>query len=1086
MKMIIFSFAILFIARESLYAQAHREILVHFNSDVERASKNDHTKKEVKIKSIKIKRLLNKFNLDSASLSTAFESFNEADTIQTTKDGRKIKHVNLSKVFSIKIPEGINIEDVLDSLKRLPEVAMASVNGYASDDLYSSRIVTNVLDDNLFQYQWGLKNIGQNIGGTLGEPGYDIKAEAAWNIFSGSNTLIGNLEGNGPYIHSEFASRIVAGSNTSTTGHATHVVGIYSAGIGQSGIVGVNPYARIYARGVGSKDITNDPTIISGINDVVSKSPVVINNSWALSYDVIGDQEGRYSPFVRQAFANAYKHDIVVVASAGNKDYDSPDANIYQYPAGFAGAIAVGSITNRGLKPWFSKYHDYVDIVAPGSDILSTYPPGLNASCVGSPLNGYICESGTSQAAPHVTGIVSLMRGYNPGLNNDDVENILKLSANKIKPLIYPYDSKGWNKEVGHGLVDAEKALQLSNPANIQHLYTVGGYDAGLTRIAAIRFYGAEGVTDKIYYGVYVHEVRATVPLNASTSYVWGRGVGTEGFGGTTGWADEGPNNFGLPLCEVVPGSQTASSVTLRTYVYYITEPLTNTVYGWYPTTPQNVQFAYTTIGQATPLSTGMEGVSSILKTSSSTWTAEPFGGNGIYTYQWLLNGAYVGSGRSVTLQINYNSTLQVNVTSAGQSASSSIYITTYTSGGGGGGGGCPFVFTQIDNTMIKDNNILHRSEFSKNVGSDIADLYKLNTRPDKVGNSFKLQIQELDDDHSYFDKFALYAIDHPDAMQIGVTEENETVMYDPSSIVWSSDILVNSSKAIPTEGAIEVNKNDKMSVKFLGDNIVSLKSVSHDKNTRLMMVMDFATYSVIVPKDPITISTSGSSQMSKSKGVTDFARREQGSVVFVPIDEASNLDEMTFDWNRNSTISRIGLVAVKTAGFTKTLLPLKSAIHSNYGSVKRFLSSEDQKYAELDRSDKLDLEFESLSDVPSGLIRDFTFETVGRYDTPMTSETGEKLIPKNFGLEQNFPNPFNPTTTIKYALKSTENVTLTIYNALGEEVRTLVNERQGASTYHVVWNGKDLAGKQVSSGVYIYRLKAGDFIQSRKMLLTK
>jgi len=94
--------------------------------------------------------------------------------------------------------------------------------------------------------------------------------------------------------------------------------------------------------------------------------------------------------------------------------------------------------------------------------------------------------------------------------------------------------------------------------------------------------------------------------------------------------------------------------------------------------------------------------------------------------------------------------------------------------------------------------------------------------------------------------------------------------------------------------------------------------------------------------------------------------------------------------------------------------------------------------------------------------------------------------LPRKYYLQQNYPNPFNPTTTIKYDLPKSTKVVLKIYNILGEEVTTLSNENQSAGYKSVLWDGRDRTGRQVSSGIYIYRLEAGDYVKSRKMVFLK
>jgi len=101
----------------------------------------------------------------------------------------------------------------------------------------------------------------------------------------------------------------------------------------------------------------------------------------------------------------------------------------------------------------------------------------------------------------------------------------------------------------------------------------------------------------------------------------------------------------------------------------------------------------------------------------------------------------------------------------------------------------------------------------------------------------------------------------------------------------------------------------------------------------------------------------------------------------------------------------------------------------------------------------------------------------------------GKKIavsFPEKFELYQNYPNPFNPFTTIKFDVPEETNITLKIYNILGEEIITLINMRYRPGTHKIKWDGTNNKGIKVGSGIYIYRIRSNNYILSRKMLLLK
>jgi hypothetical protein len=163
----------------------------------------------------------------------------------------------------------------------------------------------------------------------------------------------------------------------------------------------------------------------------------------------------------------------------------------------------------------------------------------------------------------------------------------------------------------------------------------------------------------------------------------------------------------------------------------------------------------------------------------------------------------------------------------------------------------------------------------------------------------------------------------------------------------------------------------------------------------------------------------------------------------------------------------------------------------------------------------KLTLRFEQRAQLPAGFgiyVMDIAAETItdctqsASYEIVLgTNETartlrilagdqkfidqhrdGIPLTPLSYGLEQNYPNPWNPATTIRYTVAHSGMVVLDIFNVLGQKIKTLVNRQQALGVYTEQWNGRDDSGVEVPSGVYIYRLTTSAFVQSKRMVLVR
>lgn len=127
-----------------------------------------------------------------------------------------------------------------------------------------------------------------------------------------------------------------------------------------------------------------------------------------------------------------------------------------------------------------------------------------------------------------------------------------------------------------------------------------------------------------------------------------------------------------------------------------------------------------------------------------------------------------------------------------------------------------------------------------------------------------------------------------------------------------------------------------------------------------------------------------------------------------------------------------------------------------------------------------------SWYDLGAGYSNDVAIRVRTSPTLVLSVDDGDGQTCQTFGLSHNYPNPFNPVTTINYSVPERAHVNVSIYNLLGQKINTVVDELKPAGEYATCWDGTDFDGRQVATGVYFYRLRAGDFTESKKMLLLR
>ena len=280
----------------------------------------------------------------------------------------------------------------------------------------------------------GVKNTGKTpYGVTM------IQAKSMWIESSrGQGINIAVIDSGCDVNHESLKDNIVAVRNFTDEdkknpnividrlGHGTHVAGIIAANGNNNTIVGVAPWANLYVlKAIDRSGSGKVSWVVNAINYAVEKKVDIISMSLGMEED---------DPKMEKAIKNAIKNNILVVCAAGNEGDGNADIFEYSYPASYVDVISVGAVDKKGVPAEFSNSNLVVDLVAPGVDVISTYPNNQFASL-----------SGTSMAAPHVSGSLALIKNWSREEFQRDLtqEEIYAQLIKYTKNLGYPRTVQG-------------------------------------------------------------------------------------------------------------------------------------------------------------------------------------------------------------------------------------------------------------------------------------------------------------------------------------------------------------------------------------------------------------------------------------------------------------------------------------------------------------------------------------------------------------------------------------------------------------------------------------------------------------------
>lgn len=445
-----------FFAHQALFAQNHHptRILITFNIEsgvlTELQNSSLQTSDKLVFKNTEDEKLYETAEFLEQHTLISLENLLPANMPGRAKINSNLP-AHVKNTYVVQVENAGQLSSAINKLRLNPQIKVAEPDyiGHgsgilidSSKNLYDTSLP---VDDDYFNSQWGLYNTGQVIGGIAGTPGEDINIIPGWEITTGSSDIVMAILDTGmPDSNTDFEDRVLDSFNfvsnqpgsTDDHGHGTSVTSIALAtGNNEHLIAGVDWNAQILS---GKILAQNNFGLYSwwaaGIYWAVEKGAHVINISAGGS---------GFSQILKDAVDHALASDVIVVACMMNTDNE-----VAYYPVALDGVIAVGAINNVGERAtpfaWGggSNYGEHIDLVAPGN---------LIASLVHNNDNTIAYWSGTSQATPMVSGVISLMLSLNPDLTKTEILNILTSTARG--------DGK-WNKFTGWGKLDAYAAIQ--------------------------------------------------------------------------------------------------------------------------------------------------------------------------------------------------------------------------------------------------------------------------------------------------------------------------------------------------------------------------------------------------------------------------------------------------------------------------------------------------------------------------------------------------------------------------------------------------------------------------------------------------
>ncbi len=404
----------------------------------------------------------------------------------------------------------------------------------------------------------------------------------------------------------------------------------------------------------------------------------------------------------------------------------------------------------------------------------------------------------------------------------------------------------------------------------------------------------------------------------------------------------------------------------------------------------------------------------------------------------------------------------------------------------------CPVLYSFDGSQFVQENPLLTACELS-NYQDKVTDYYQLTKPIAPRDGEIVFQLREMEDEVTYLDEFELITVDHSDATMIGCTVDGEIFAYEtsiaPLSVIDQNGTDWTETVAADDGNLFSSNGSGSLIITFPNTGESSSLSFSSAKKLPCIDIDNPPKANSNAGDIPNALIVEQLNDSGEWVRLSDIPFRTNPNASFVMdndllTSEAENIT-IRISWDGEFATDEIRQYIPSDEIPVVQKWPVSNhTLNAKNASAKAWPGFESGESLVLTRGESIELSFDVTGTLEEGKSREYIVRASGRYEPDYKVFTD--LIPGRYQLYDNYPNPFNPTTTISYDLPKTTAVRLDIYNILGRHVQTLVDETQAAGHYDVTWEGKNGSGRTVSSGIYFYKLSTGDYTESKKMTLLK